>query len=314
MIAIRHIVHQGPVLASLAGTAVAALRQRFGGRRVGDGAGGAVELPGPELRAELPARPAALVDDYVRFVGGEPAAYRGAVPPHLFPQWAFPLAARTLHDVPYPLIRVMNGGCRLEVNATLPAGEPLQVAARLESIDDDGRRAVLHQRVVTGTASAPDAVVAHLYAVVPLARRAEGDRGGEPKPPVPADAQEIDRWQLGRDAGLAYAVLTGDFNPVHWVRPYARAFGFAGAILHGFATMARAMEGLARGRFGGDVGAVRVLDVRFTRPLVLPADVGLFVEAERVFVGDAAGAPAYLVGSFETWDVAPALAAAGGDA
>ena len=89
------------------------------------------------------AAPEKLVSDYVRHVGGDPSWYRGRVPPSLFPQWGFPLQAQTLLGVPYPLARVMNAGCRIEQKAPLPAGQPLHVRARLESVDDDGRRAIL---------------------------------------------------------------------------------------------------------------------------------------------------------------------------
>jgi len=84
---------------------------------------------------------------------------------------------------------------------------------------------------------------------------------------------------------------------VHWIRPYARAFGFRSTILHGFSTFARAYEGLRTARRL----APRVLDARFTRPLALPAEVGLYVEPETrtVHVGDAPGAPAYLRGTYD---------------
>jgi acyl dehydratase len=289
----KHILHQGPVLRALGRAALSGLLQRAP-RQAAPPA-----TPGREIQATLPARPEALVRDYLRHVGGDPAAYRGTVPAHLFPQWGFPLAARTLEGLPYPLIKVMNGGCRLEMNAPLPAGEELLVSARLEGIDDDGRRAILHQRIVTSTKSAPEAVVAHLYAYVPLAAK----EGSEPKKPkerarVPEAARELAFWRIGPRAGLAFATLTGDFNPVHWVPAYARAFGFRSVILHGFSTLARAVEGLNRALFAGAVQRLRTIDVRFVKPLVLPARVGLYTAGSRVFVGDAPGGGAYLEGDF----------------
>ena len=51
--------------------------------------------------------------------------------------------------------------------------------------------------------------------------------------------------------------------------------------------------------------AIATFDARFTKPLVLPGKVGLFLVAKdgsprtgEIYVGDAAGSPAYLVGSF----------------
>lgn len=287
----KHLRHQLPVIASLGSTALHALRAPKGG-------GAPPQVPGVEIVKTIAPRPAALVRDYVRHVGGDPAAYRGVLPPHLFPQWGFPLAAKTLEGLPYPLARVLNGGCRLEANAPLPADVPLRVRAQLVEIDDDGRRAVLKQRVTTGTDAAPDAVVATLFAIVPL-KKDPAARGPKQVVRVPDDARELARWKLGSDAGLAFAMLTGDVNPVHWIGPYARAAGFKSTILHGFATMARAIEGLVRARFAGDPSRLRVWDCKFTRPLLLPAQVGLYTQGAEVWVADAPGGPAYLSAHYE---------------
>ena len=310
-IPLRYVLEQGPVIRSLGRTALSAMKAPKSGA-----ARGSVPAPGPELRATMPPRSRELVRDYVRHVGGEPSAYGERLPPHFFPQWGFALAARTLEGIPYPLMKVLNGGCRVEIAAALPANEPLEVSACLEDIDDDGRRAVLHQKIVTGTKSVPNAVTAHLYAIVPLGGGGKGSGssgsssgGGEAKKKevaiVPADARELARWSLPANAGLDFAKLTGDFNPVHWIRPYARMFGFKSTILHGFGTMARAWEGVVAQVLGVDTQAIATFDARFTKPLVLPGKVGLFLVAKdgsprtgEIYVGDAAGSPAYLVGSF----------------
>jgi acyl dehydratase len=290
-------------------TALGALKQRFG---LGSAATTKPAVPGPEVTAVYPPRDPELVRAYVKHVGGDPASYKRRVPAHLFPQWGFGLTGKTLEGLDYPMLAAMNGGCKLVQNAPLPAGEPLEVSARLESIDDDGRRAILEQRIVTSTRSAPEAVVAHLYIFVPLSKgkSKEGAKGNgaakeakrkpKDKPRVPRDAREIAFWRLGADAGLDFAKLTGDFNPVHWVPAWAKAFGFRNTILHGFGTMARAIEGLNRGLLAGDVDALKEIHVRFTRPLVLPAKVGLYVHDGEVRVGDAPGGPAYLTGTFVT--------------
>jgi len=293
----RYILHQGPVVAALARTAFMAAHQK-------GAAGAAPVVPGPELSAVLPPRPADLVRDYVRWVGGEPGSYKGALPPHLFPQWVFPLQARGLEGLPYPLAKVLNGGCAVEINGPLPANEPLDVRIRLESVDDNGQRAVIHQRSVTGTKSQPEALIAHNYVIVPLGGKSKGNgapakKAKKERPLVPVDAREVLFRKLGPKSGLDFAKLTGDFNPIHWLPPAAKASGFPNVILHGFATMAIAMEAVVRGVYSGDVSAVTRFDVRFTRPLVLPAKVGVFVDdGNQVYVGDAPGGPAYLIGSY----------------
>lgn len=321
----RHTLHQGPVILSLLRTAGGAVRQvgaqavrhalpqRIQGylpARLQPSQQDELPMPGPLLQREVRPRPADLVADYIQHVGGDPAHYPNELPPHFFPQWALPLSTATLAGIPYPLMRVVNGGCRLEINAPLPADQPLHTSAQLLSIDDDGRRAVLHQQLITATDAHPQALVAHFYAIVPLARRAHKENAAkhpaqaETKKPssklVPPDAIELERWTLDADAGLDFARLTGDFNPIHWVPAHARAFGFKNVVLHGFSTLARAFEGLARHLDA----RLRVFDVQFTRPLPLPAQVGLFLDehAYKIYVGAAPGAPAYLIGTFEVFD------------
>lgn len=273
-------------------------------------------LGGPELSQRVTAPSRALVRDYARFVGAPADAYAhpSSVPAHMFPQWTFPLAARTLRPVPYPLARILNAGCRLEINASVPASSQLTVRARLVGVEDDGRRALIHQRIETDTPEHRSAIVADLYAVAPhgspgangragRAKREPGDRGDAER--VPPEARELARFHFGPRAGLAFAFLTGDFNPVHWVGPFARAVGFATPILHGFAMMARTMEGLGRALFAGATSQIRVLDVKFKRPLPLGqgVDVGLYGDhrdPRQFYLATAPGSQAYLLGRFET--------------
>jgi MaoC like domain len=294
----RYVLQQGPMLATLGKTAVRALTQSLSKSKP--------KLPFVVPSAEVTRRFAPfssdLLDAYASHVGGDARAYKSTVPAHFFPHWVMPVAAETLANAPYPMTRVLNGGCRMQVNAPIPRGEEVFVRAQLASCDDDGRRAVLTQHVVSGTASAPDALVVDIYAIVPLGGGKRDGKKAERKEParVPVEAKEIGAVRLGKDAGLSFAKLTGDFNPIHILPAAARAAGFKSVILHGFGTFARTCEALNRGVFGGDTRALRVLDVKFVKPLVLPHEVSFFVLGDQVFVGDAKGGPAYLTGRFET--------------
>jgi acyl dehydratase len=294
------------MLATLGKTAVRALAQR-----VRKGPTGSLVTPGPEFKRSFAALSDDLLDPYIAHVGGDPRAYRGIVPPHFFPHWAMPVASNALAGLPYPILRVLNAGCRMQVNSPLPRNETLHVRAQLAAVDDDGKRALITTRVVTGTDSAPDALVTEIYAFVPLSSKSGSNGSGEAKgakpaksekPRVPEGSHEIAFSKLGADAGLSFAKLTGDFNPIHWVPPYARASGFRNVILHGFGTFARACESLNRGLLGGDVRKLKLLDAKFTRPLVLPHAVGVYVRGREVYVGDGIEGPAYMTGRFETGD------------
>lgn len=286
----RHLRHQGAVISALVKTGLSASK------------GAGVETPGPILQAKVSPRPADLVDDYQRWAGG--GRDRQRLPAHLFSQWAFPLLTQTLQGVPYDLRRALNGGCRVEVHKPLTRREPLLLEAQLESIDDNGQRAILTQRVTTRTVSGGH-VDAWMRVFVPLKRKPKGAKR-KPKPRVHDEARALAERRMRPADAERFVYLTGDVNPVHWLRPYARAAGFRSTILHGFATFAWAWEGLVAGRLGRDRTLLRAVDVQFVKPVVLPSTVRLFVHPATAddgqvdfTVGTAPGGPAYLRGTLE---------------
>lgn len=293
----RYILEQGPMLRALGAVAIGALR--------GPRSKALPETPGAWIENEVQAPSPALVRAFVATTGGDAGSYRGVLPPHLFPQWTLATASRALGGVPYPMAKVVNAGCTLQIQDRIPAGEPLVVRARLDAIDETETRALMTTRIETGTRAVPDALVAELRTLVPLARKngeAKKPKSGEKSeaPRVAADARELARTKLGRDAGLDFAKLTGDFNPIHWVAAYARASGFRGCILHGFGTFAIASSAIVHGLLSGDASRLRRIEARFTRPLLLPARVGTFVtNTGELFVGEAPGGAAYLAGRYE---------------
>ena len=290
-----HIRHQVPVLSGLARIAWSVLTDKP------DPSKGPPETPGPAYAEVVGPRPKALVTDLVRWAGGSPRAWKGTLPPYMFPQWGFPVLGRTLDGAPYPMAKVLNQGCRFDVREPLPMGKPLTLRAHLHSVDDDGTRARIHQQLVTTVDGLEQGLSSDVYSFVPLAKRRKGGPRRSP-PIVPLDAVEVGRRRLSASAGLDFARLTGDFNPVHWVRPYAKMAGFRGIILHGFATAALATEAVIAHRWFGDAGRLGGLEVRFTRPLVLPAKVGVFLgppdEDGRlpIAVGAAPGGGAAMLG------------------
>ncbi|HEY6881194.1 MAG TPA: MaoC/PaaZ C-terminal domain-containing protein [Polyangiales bacterium] len=298
----RHILEQGSALSALGRVVLRSAEHALLGQKPTKRA---AQVPGPKLEFTLPPRSAALIHDYVQNVGGDPSLYRDSLPPHFFPQWGFGSASRAMEGVPYPMSRVLNVGSNFEVRKPMPAREPLHVSAQLVDVDDDGRRAVLTARIVTSTPSAPEALIAEIVSFVPLKRSKsdkseKGSGAKKEQPTVPVDARELAQFELGARAGLDFAKLTGDFNPIHWLKPAARASGFPNVILHGFGTMARTIEVLNRTVFEGDPSKLKKWSCRFTKPLVLPALATVFVRGNEVYVGAAAGGYAYLVGSFES--------------
>lgn len=291
----RHILSQSRGLAALATLLVSDKR--------GSGVG---PVPGALHEALLPAPADALIDDFVRFCGGAPATYRDTVPPHLFCQWSLPLMLRVASHLPYPATKVINAGCRLRVVSPLRRGQRLRVTAQLTALEEDARRAKLTISTTTAVVGEEPALFGDLHVRVPLESKRPGNgrdarpSGARERPRVPPAVRELGRLRFAADAGADFAKLTGDFNPIHWSRAYARAAGFRGVILHGFGMFSRVYEGLVRGLLSFDAARLVMLEAAFTRPLVLPAMCGVYIGAEHdVYLGDAPGGGAYMVGSYE---------------
>ena len=285
----KHLLSQGSVISGMGSLLVNAFQES---------SSDVVDLPGPVLEEAVSPRPKKLIKDYIKAVGGDPSSYNGMVPHHMFPQWGFGVAARTLKPLPYPLAKVVNGGCSIEVRRPIPSNEKLVVTAQLMSVDDNGRRVLIDQKIVTKSASGEELMIAHLYPVIPLKKKG-AKSAPKPKPSVPLHMREISFQKIRANAGLDFAKLTGDINPIHWIPAYARMSGFKNTILHGFCTMARAMEAIRRHRVPPGQ-FISNFEVEFRRPLVLPAKVGVYVDAHgEICVGDALGGPAYMEGRYQ---------------
>ena len=188
----RHITQQGAVLGALGRVALAAVSQSLGSSN-----STVLATPGPRFEQVVEARSDALVDDFIRWSGGDPKAWRGHVPPTLFPQWAFPLLGRTLTNIPYPLTKVLNGGCQVWCHQPIPRGQDLHLSAYLRDVDDNGSRVILTQHLTTSDLDGRKLLTANVQMVIPTPAKV-GRRGKESRPSVYP-------WRLNR-------YLTGGFH------------------------------------------------------------------------------------------------------
>ncbi len=303
------ILEQGPVVGALVGAAGRGLGLALRGNTQSSNPLAGLSIPTPMIHAVVEGRGSALVRDYLRAVGGDASSWPGQVPTHMFPQWTFPIAAKTLADLKIPLWAILNGGCRLQRRGRIAVGDPIEVSASLSSVDESPRRFVLTQQIACTTKRHGAGLDATLYAIVPKSRSGASKSGNSStdRPAaerkkalevVPRDAQLVARWRLSSNAGLDFASVTGDFNPVHWIPAYARAMGFRAPILHGFASLARTWESLARVLLAGDSAAIEELDVRFVRPLVLPVNLGLYRRDHQIWLALERGSQPYVTGTF----------------
>ena len=93
----------------------------------------------------------------------------------------------------------------------------------------------------------------------------------QPGTVLPGFSRTLQRADLVR-----YAGASGDFNPIHWSDGAAAALGLPDVIAHGMLTMGTALRVVTD--WCGDPGRVRSYSVRFTKPVVVPADGGAVVQ------------------------------------
>jgi len=79
-------------------------------------------------------------------------------------------------------------------------------------------------------------------------------------------------FALTRDHLVRYAGASGDFNPIHYRDDVAQQVGLEGVLAHGMLTMGLAVTPILT--WLGESGTVRSYQVRFTKPVYVPADEG----------------------------------------
>ena len=115
--------------------------------------------------------------------------------------------------------------------------------------------------------------------------------------PERTDRLQPVRLPVQRETILAYAEITGDYNPIHVDAEFAARSPMGGIIAHGTMSLNLLWQSIAA-TFGADAVRRTVLDVRFVRPV----RIGDVVEAGgrraaggggswEVWVRNAAGEP-----------------------
>ena len=79
-----------------------------------------------------------------------------------------------------------------------------------------------------------------------------------------------DSVELSRGSLVRYAGASGDFNPIHYRDDVARSVGLEGVLAHGMLTMGLAVAPITA--WLGDRGFVSSYQVRFTKPVYVPAE------------------------------------------
>jgi acyl dehydratase len=220
--------------------------------------------PAAPISRTIEAPPEDLVEHYIAWAcawAASTSRYDQELPPHMVSQWSLPLVGELLLQMPYRLASVINQGASLRVHGPLPRSTPLTVSAAVERIEQTAGRIKVVVSIITGTARQANLVEAslHMSFLLPGPR---APKTAQQRPPEP-QWRTAGLWHADADDGLRFALLTGDFNPIHWCGPLARRSVFGGTVLHGFGSLVRSYEALEPGSFNE-------IDVRFVRPVPLP--------------------------------------------
>ncbi len=262
----------------------------------------------PEYQEVVLPRSNQLIDDYLKFLKSNVAAYKNDVPFHFFPQWAFPLIERSLSDLPFNFVQIMNAGFRAEINAPIQRNQKIYVKSQLQKIELKNNILYFTVRIISETLSTPSALVSYLTTLIRLPKMDSSKTNEKEKKEkfhsdfvVPFEAKEIATFHFKENTGLNYSLLSGDLNPVHWLDFYARLMGLKKVILHGFASAAFCIEAMNQNLFAGDVHKIKEVDIKFTKPLFLPAKPKLYYlrENNNFYLADSKLARAYVVGNFK---------------
>lgn len=221
--------------------------------------------------------------DYARVCGFRVSDEPPATYPHLL---GFPLQLKLLtdHEFPFPLIGSVHIANRITVRRRLRLDERLDLRVHAERLRDHPRGRqfdVVTEAFVDGVGVWTD--------VSTYLRRGAGggaESGSSSKEAGESGPSSNQRheshiqhnhptavWRVPKDIGRRYAAVSGDANPIHLHPLAAKAFGFRRAIAHGMWTQARCLAGL-EGRLPSDY----TVDVRFAKPVLLPATVAFFTE------------------------------------
>jgi acyl dehydratase len=227
--------------------------------------GGGGEIPDVRLELDGVTADPAKVAAYARVCG---FTLRDSLPPTYPHVLAFPLHMALMSDGSFPfgavgLVHIAN---RITQYRRLGIEEELSLRVQATKIakHPKGRSFDVVTEVRVGRQIAWESTSTFL-------RRSKGDPGaapGEAFPIVDESTQASAEWTLPGDLGRRYAAVSGDRNPIHMHSLTAKPLGFPAAIAHGMWTKAKAL-----GALDARLPDAFAVDVRFRRPILLPAKV-----------------------------------------
>lgn len=182
---------------------------------------------------------------------------------------AFPLAIQIMSHAsfPLPLLGTIHLQNKISLHRPITLQDALDFDCAITATRwaDNGVEFDITTHATSGGTEVWTCVSTFLRRVKGLSSGANGKAKPTRAEPLQGSARE--EWKLPADLGRRYALVSGDFNPIHIASLTAKAFGFPRAIAHGMWSKARAVAAL-----GAEVSSRPVeVDVRFKAPVLLPS-------------------------------------------
>ncbi|WP_168703927.1 MaoC family dehydratase [Gordonia paraffinivorans] len=183
----------------------------------------------------------------------------------------FPVVMKliTSDDFPFGAIGSVHLSNTIERFRPIAVSEPLSIVTHAENLREH-RKGILVD-VISEISVGSELVTRQTATFLKQQRTSLSDepRGPEPKAKTPPPPDAILSVDLGRIR--EYAAASGDRNPIHMANLTAKAFGFPRAIAHGMWSAAAAIANI-EAQLPGAV----TYDVKFGKPILLPAKVNLY--------------------------------------
>jgi acyl dehydratase len=202
--------------------------------------------------------------------------FADTLPPTYLHVLAFPLSVQLMTDrsFPYPLVGLVHVANRMTQYRPVQVSEELAFRVRAGRLRAHSKGVVFD---VLAEARVGEELVWSGESTYLRQGASMSDEGELPESLpgdtvtselAPPDDAPAAIWTVPGGTGRAYARVSGDVNPIHLHPLTAKAFGFPRNIAHGMWTHARALGGLE-----GELPDAFVVDVRFQKPILLPARV-----------------------------------------
>ena len=183
----------------------------------------------------------------------------------------FPVVMKlmTSDEFPFGAVGSVHMTNTIERSRPIEVGEPLDIVTHAQNLREH-RKGILID-VVSEIRVGSELVTTQTATFLNQQRTSLSDepRGPEPKsktPPPPDAILAVDLKRIRE-----YAAASGDRNPIHMGNLPAKAFGFPKAIAHGMWSAAAAVANVE-----AQLPDAVTYDVRFGKPILLPAKVNLY--------------------------------------